>query len=298
MTPPDEVARAPGVIALVGLGEVGRVLAEDLPASGGVRAWDVAFGDPSSHAARNAAELGIDAAAEAAGAVGEARLVISAVTAANTVAAAESVAAGLRPDVWYLDLNSASPERKQQAAAIVSDSGARYVEGAVMAPIEPKRLAVPILLGGPHAAAAEPMLRLLGFSGARRYADQVGLAAATKLCRSIVVKGVEALVTESMLAACAWGVEDEVLASLSNLLPADDWPELARYLISRSLVHGTRRAEEMREAAATVAAVGQTPMMAAATAERQAWAARFADAAGAPDVARMIAQMQDQNQLL
>jgi 3-hydroxyisobutyrate dehydrogenase-like beta-hydroxyacid dehydrogenase len=295
VTPRDAAAAAPGAVALVGLGEVGRVLAEDLPFTGSLRAWDVALGDPSSRAARNAAELGIDAAAEPAGAVGGAELVISAVTAANTVAAAESVAAGLRPGAWYLDLNSASPERKQAAEMIVSGVGARYVEGAVMAPIEPRRLTVPILLGGPHAASAETMLRLLGFSGARRYADQVGLAAATKLCRSIVVKGVEALVTESMLAACAWGVEDEVLASLSNLLPADDWPELARYLISRSLVHGTRRAEEMREAADTVAAAGQTPIMSTAVAERQAWSARFADAAAAPDVARMIAQMQDQN---
>jgi hypothetical protein len=86
----------------------------------------------------------------------------------------------------------------------------------------------------------------------------------------------EALATESMLAACAWGVQDTVLASLANLLPADDWPELAGYLISRSAEHGARRAEEMREAAETVAATGAEPMMSLATAQRQDWAAQHA----------------------
>jgi hypothetical protein len=94
-----------------------------------------------------------------------------------------------------------------------------------------------------------------------------------------VIKGVEALLTESMLAARAWGVEGRVLESLSNLLPSDDWEALAAYLISRSLVHGGRRAEEMREAAATVAGTGVEPVMSEATARRQDWAAGYLDTA-------------------
>jgi Domain of unknown function (DUF1932) len=93
-----------------------------------------------------------------------------------------------------------------------------------------------------------------------------------------MIKGVEALLTESMLAAREWGVEGRVLESLSNLLPSDDWEALATYMISRSLVHGTRRAEEMREAAHTVAATGIEPLMSDATARRQDWAATYRDA--------------------
>jgi 3-hydroxyisobutyrate dehydrogenase-like beta-hydroxyacid dehydrogenase len=260
-------------VALIGLGEVGTVLATDLDAS--VTAWDVAFADPGSPASRNAAATGVRRATDADAAVAGVDLVISAVTAANTLAAAKSVT-GLG-GAWYLDLNSAAPGRKQAAAEVVERSGGRYVEAAVMSPINPKRLAAPMLLGGPHAGAFAEFARPLGFTALEPYADVVGPASATKLCRSVVIKGVEALLTESMLAAREWGVEGRVLASLSNLLPADDWEALAGYMISRSLVHGTRRAEEMREAAATVADTGVQPLMSEATARRQDWTAAFRD---------------------
>ncbi|HKN97055.1 MAG TPA: DUF1932 domain-containing protein, partial [Pseudonocardiaceae bacterium] len=257
-------------LTLIGLGEVGTVLAQDVDAD--VTAWDTAFTDPASRASRNAAELGVPAAPDPHTAVRDADLVISAVTAANTLAAARSVAPALR-GTWFLDLNSAAPGRKAAAAEVVEQAGGRYVEAAVMSPITPKRLAAPVLLGGPHAAEFAGFGASLGFTGLEPYADVVGPASATKLCRSVVVKGVEALLTESMLTARTWGVEGRVLASLSNLLPADDWEELAAYLISRSLLHGTRRAEEMREAAATVADAGVAPLMAEATARRQDLAA-------------------------
>jgi 3-hydroxyisobutyrate dehydrogenase-like beta-hydroxyacid dehydrogenase len=274
-------------VTLLGLGEVGRVLAEGMGPIDGVRltSWDTAYADPSSRASRHAVELGVQQAADAATSVATADVVFSAVTAANTLTAAESVANGLASGAWFVDLNSASPGLKQAAAAVVEAAGGRYVEAAVMSPIHPQRLAAPVLLGGPHAAAFEMIGLELGWTGLRVYSGVVGPAAATKLARSVVVKGVEALVTEAMLTARAWGVEDEVLGSLSNVIPVQDWPAFAAYLVSRSVEHGTRRAEEMREAARTVAETGATPLMATATAERQAWAAQFrrADAAQETD---------------
>jgi 3-hydroxyisobutyrate dehydrogenase-like beta-hydroxyacid dehydrogenase len=264
-------------IVLLGLGEVGRVLAEDLP--GPVSAWDNAFADPASKASRTAAELGVPTAADPVSAVRGADLVISAVTAANDRAAAESVAAGLRPGTWFLDLNSAAPEQKRAAGRVIEEAGGRYVESAVMSPISPKRLAAPMLLGGPHRTEFAELGLSLGFTGLEPYHEEIGPASATKLCRSVMIKGVEALLTESMLAAREWGVQGRVLASLSNLLPSDDWEALAAYMISRSLVHGTRRAEELREAAATVADTGVEPVMAEAIARRQDWAAAFGPAA-------------------
>jgi hypothetical protein len=87
-----------------------------------------------------------------------------------------------------------------------------------------------------------------------------------------MIKGVEALLAESLLSARHYGVEDAVLGSLNDLLPNPDWRRLARYMISRSLVHGKRRAEEMREVAATVDEAGLEPWMSRAAAERQDWA--------------------------
>jgi 3-hydroxyisobutyrate dehydrogenase-like beta-hydroxyacid dehydrogenase len=274
-------------IALIGLGEVGRTLAEDLGAHD-LSAWDLKFADAASIPSRNAAVRGIAPAASAAEAVSGAGLVISAVTAANDLVAARAVAPGIAAGAFFLDMNSASPGQKQASAAVIDGAGGRYVEAAVMSPIHPKRMASPMLLGGPHADDFAAVAAPLGFAGIEVFAREVGKASATKMCRSVVIKGVEALLTESMLAARAYGVEDRVLATLSNLLPSDDWEKLAAYMISRGLEHGERRAEEMREAARTVAETGIEPLMATATALRQDFSARFPDAASAGSVAAMV----------
>lgn len=274
-------------IALIGLGEVGRTLAEEF-AGHDLRAWDVKFADPTSAASRNAARAGIRPAGSAVEAARDAELIVSAVTAANDLVAAQAVAPGIAAGAFFLDMNSASPGQKQASAAVIDGAGGRYVEAAVMSPIHPKRAAAPMLLGGPHAAAFAAIAAPLGFAGIEVFADEVGKASATKMCRSVVIKGVEALLTESMLAARAYGVEDRVLATLSNLLPSDDWEKLAAYMISRALEHGTRRAEEMREAARTVAETGIEPLMATATACRQDFSARYPQAATAGTVAGMV----------
>lgn len=260
-------------LCLIGFGEVGVMLADGLAAHGAISAYDPAFSDPSSRPRRALEERSILGAASAAEAARDADLIISAVTAAQTVAAAESVCSTLKRGAYFLDLNSASPAAKQDAAAAIEAAGGRYVEAAVMAPVAPKHLGTPILLGGPHAETFAPMALAFGFSAARVYAPDVGRAAAAKLCRSIVVKGVEALLLESLLSARHYGVEDDVIASLSNMFPGPDWRALSSYMMSRAIEHGVRRAEEMREAARTVADAGLTPLLSEAIAARQDWAA-------------------------
>jgi 3-hydroxyisobutyrate dehydrogenase-like beta-hydroxyacid dehydrogenase len=263
------------LIALFGFGEVGQVLAQDLAKAGvaDLVVWDTAFDRAGSIPSLALAGHAVCAAESAPDAARDAELVISAVTADQDLAAARSVAAGLVPGAFFLDLNSCSPGQKVASAEAVTDGGGRYVEAAVMSPIGPKRIASPMLLGGRHAAEFLERAAPLGFAGAEVYSGKVGQAAATKLCRSEMIKGVEALQTESMLAARHYGVEQVVLDSLSDLMPLPDWNATARYMISRSLEHGTRRAEEMREAARTVAEAGVAPLMSDAKANRHAWAA-------------------------
>lgn len=252
-------------ICLLGFGEVGQTLAEDLP-SYHLTAWDVL-----PH--KISAKFGVMAGKSAEAAAAEADLVISAVTAAQDMAAAKSVAGALRNGAFFLDMNSASPEMKKRSAEIVNHAGGRYVEAAVMAPIGPKRIATPMLLGGPHADAFLPLGHQIGFAGMSFFSTDYGKASAAKMCRSVMVKGIEALLIESLISARHYGVEQTVLDSLSDLFPVGDWPKLARYMISRALEHGTRRAEEMREVAQTVSDAGLTPLLSSATAERQDWAA-------------------------
>ncbi|MHB8814608.1 MAG: NAD(P)-dependent oxidoreductase [Steroidobacteraceae bacterium] len=262
-------------IALIGYGEVGQILAADLHAAGArdLVIWDRLFPVPSSVPSRAAPLAKTRIAASMADAVTGAGLIISAVTAANCVPAAREASGSIPPGALYFDLNSVAPETKCAAAAIVEAAGGRYVEAAVMSPIAPKRIGSPMLIGGPHAAAFEPLARKLGFTGARVFDSALGRASAAKMCRSVMIKGLEALLAESLLAARRYGVEQTVLESLRDLSPNENWERSAAYMISRSLEHGRRRAEEMREAARAVADAGVEPLMSLACASRQDWAA-------------------------
>lgn len=267
-------------ICLLGFGEVGQTLAADLRAHvESITAWDLKFAESASPLKLAAGRLGVTAAADARGAVAEADLVISAVTAAQIGAGARSVAPHLKRQAYYFDLNSTSPAAKQAAAAVIDAAGGRFVEAAIMSPIAPRRVASPMLLGGSHAASFLTLAVPLGFTGAQYFSEQIGAAAAAKMCRSVVIKGLEALMLESLMTARKFGVEQAVLDSLQSTTPSEAWRTQGRYMISRALVHGRRRAEEMREAAHTVAEAGLAPRMSHACAEWQEWAAEHSAAA-------------------
>ncbi len=286
----DRSVSADSRICLVGFGEVGQILAADLSAQGirGLAAWDILFPNADSRPSRALSATAVRRGANARDAVADADLVICAVTAAQGVEAARAAAEGLARNTFFLDLNSVSPEMKKEAARLVAAGGGLYVEAAVMSSVPPKRIATSILLGGPHASAFLPLARTLGFAGAQVFSDELGRASAAKMCRSVMVKGIEALLTESMLTARRYGVADTVLASLQDLFPVGDWRALSRYMISRSLLHGRRRAEEMREVARTVSDAGLQPWMSAACAQRQDWAAGYRDAADDENLEGML----------
>jgi 3-hydroxyisobutyrate dehydrogenase-like beta-hydroxyacid dehydrogenase len=279
-------------VALIGYGEVGRVLAEDLRARGvAVSAYDLKLDSDHGQPLReHAAAHGVVLGAAAAQAVHGVDLVVSAVTASQAVAVAEACAPALQRGAFFLDFNSASPGAKCRAAEIINAAGGRYVEGAVMTSVPPYRMKVPLLLGGPDAAALLPALTGLGFAP-ELSSDRLGVASATKMCRSVMIKGLEAMVIECFTAARHYGVEDAVIASLQETFPGIDWERQGAYFFQRVIEHGRRRAEEMREVAQTVRDSGLEPFSAAGTAERQAWVAERADegwfgARGTPGFAR------------
>ena len=291
-------------IALIGYGEVGRILAEDLRAQGhAVSAWDLKLDSAHGQPLReNAAAHGVALTDRAATAVQGAELVISAVTASQAVPVAQSCAAALVRDAYLLDLNSASPGAKIKAAGIVDAAGGRYVEGAVMTSVPPHRSQVPLLLGGPHAAALQPLLTSLGFKP-QVHSAELGVASATKMCRSVVVKGLEAMLIESFTTARHYGVEDAVIASLQETFPGMDWEKQAAYFFQRVIEHGRRRSEEVLEVAQTVREAGMEAFSASGTAQRQAQVADFADAGvfgvrGTPEFARSAEWRTEADRLL
>ena len=263
-------------IGLVGYGEVGRILAEDLRTRGlaHVVAFDLKLG--TRHEApllAHAAQHGVGLAASHAELAQRADIIFSAVTSNQAVLVAEACSKSVRHGSWFLDFNSASPGAKTMAGGYITAAEGRYVEGAVMSAVPPYRIKVPLLLGGPHAAALEPLLNALGFV-ATAVSDRLGTASAIKMCRSVMVK---AMVIESFTTARAYGVEDAVLASLKETFPGIDWEKQGAYFFQRVIEHGRRRSEEVREVAETVREIGLTPWSASGTAERQAWVADLAD---------------------
>ena len=263
-------------VALIGYGEVGRILGCALHARGlaSLSTFDRLFDDPARREAmrQRARDDGVLPAATAATAVADADLVLCAVTADQTSAAAQSVAASLRAGAFYVDVNSASPQTKCNCAALIDAANGRYVEMAVMTSVPPYGIRVPMLSGGPHAADVAPLLATLGFR-VEPASDKLGVASAIKMCRSVIVKGMEAIVIESFLTARRYGVERQVLASLAETFPGLDWEKNGDYFFQRVVAHGKRRAEEMREAATTVNEAGLEPFMASAIADRHAWLA-------------------------
>lgn len=259
-------------IAIIGFGEVGTIFATDLMKNGAasVAVYDIKFARPDLAAPMQAraAAAGARAATSAADAADGADIVFSAVTADAVLAVAKEAAGYLRPGQVMVDLNSAAPHTKIAAAQLVQAGGAHYVEGAVMAPVGAPRIAVPILAGGPQAQAMVAALTPLGLN-IRAVSETHGRASAMKLCRSIMVKGIEALIVDCAIAARRFQVEDEVFGSLSASFPGMDFATLADTMAERVATHGIRRAAEMREAADMLADIGVVSDLARAVAEAQ-----------------------------
>ncbi len=257
--------------ALIGFGEAGQALAEGLRSEGVTRfaAWDILFPDAGRGAPLRAAaeRLGVRVASGSPDALGGADIVICAVTASSNLDAARAAAPGLTAGQFYLDINSVSPTRKREAAAIVGDR-ARFVDVAVMAPVLPLRHKTPLLLAGPAAADLLPRLLACGMK-AEQAGPEVGAAIAIKMVRSVMIKGLEALTQECFLAARAGGVEDRIIASLTQSFPTLDWAGMVDRNMERMASHGIRRAAEMREVALTLEEMGVEPLMTRGTIERQ-----------------------------
>jgi 3-hydroxyisobutyrate dehydrogenase-like beta-hydroxyacid dehydrogenase len=257
-------------ICFIGFGEAGQAIASGLRESGidTMSAWDILFPQNEGEKLRLAGEsIGVRCAISAAEAVRGADMIVSAVTAASSIEAAQSVKPHLAGNPFFLDINSVSPGSKQKTASLLADA-ARYVDVAVLAPIHPARHQTPMILAGPHAQSITPALAALGMR-ATFAGPEVGAAAAIKMVRSVMIKGIEALTLECFLAAARAGVVDEVAASMKNNYPGLDWAKIVPYNLERMASHGERRAAEMKESADTLRELGVEPVMTAATVRRQ-----------------------------
>jgi 3-hydroxyisobutyrate dehydrogenase-like beta-hydroxyacid dehydrogenase len=259
-------------VALAGLGEAGALLAAGFAQAGlQVRAYDIKLHDAAQAAAmrERAQACGARLCDTLAQAIEGADLIVSAVTANCATEAAVAAAAHMRPGQFFLDINSVSPATKIQDRDAIAGAQGHYVEAAVMAPVPPYGIKVPMLLGGERALDLSDALNALGLR-TQAVATEIGVASAIKMCRSVMIKGIEALTVECLSAARRYGAEQAVLASLNETFPSMGWlDKQPHYLISRVAEHGRRRAAEMREVMQTLQDAGVQPRMSEATARAQ-----------------------------
>jgi 3-hydroxyisobutyrate dehydrogenase-like beta-hydroxyacid dehydrogenase len=264
-------------VGFIGFGEAGSTIAGGLRSAGVARlmAFDIAVDSPDRGLLirERAAHTGTILAASPADLTRATDILLSTVTSSSALDAARQTVPFLEHRHTYADLNSVSPARKREIARVIAGSGAGFVEAAVMAPVAPYGHRVPMLIGGPAASAFAAVMRELGMR-LEPISGDVGTAAAVKMCRSIVVKGLEAILCECVLGASRYGADAQVFASLQESYPGIDWKRLADYAVNRIVVHGERRAHEMEEVAETLRAIGIDPIMAESTARRQDWSAK------------------------
>jgi 3-hydroxyisobutyrate dehydrogenase-like beta-hydroxyacid dehydrogenase len=249
-------------LSFIGFGEAARAFADGIKEDGAdlkISAYDIktTAEDTATEAAKwqdyeTDAVVGCANTAEL---LADEHLVFCLVTADQASAAAEDAAQYIAPGAFYFDGNSCAPETKQASARLIEAAGGRYVDVAIMSPVHPARHKAPLLVSGPHAEQAAEMLAELGMMP-KVEAGDVGRASSIKMIRSVMMKGMEALVAECVLAGTKAGVADVVLDSLDKTFPGFGWKDKSAYNFERMMVHGNRRAAEMREVAITIDDLG------------------------------------------
>ncbi len=271
--PHQKQANLPYPIAFVGFGEAASAFAEG---------WRQVFSDieivaydvktASTDNAVRAGKLvdfenaGVTGAETMNDALGEAMAVFSLVTADQAHEAAKSAARVIRKDALFFDCNSCASGTKRRSAEVIEAAGGRYVDIAVMSPVHPNLHKTPLLTSGPHSEDAVEFLAEIDMN-VKAVDGGTGRASSMKMIRSVMVKGLEALVLECVLSGVRAGVAEDVLDSLEASYPGFGWKKRAAYMMERALTHGPRRAAEMREVALTVQELGFSGGMSTAIAD-------------------------------
>ena len=251
-------------IALVGFGEAGSTFARAAGWGKDTRAFDI---EPARREVM--AGCGVASCDRVEDALDKADIVLSLVTADSALDAARDCARHVKGKTIWCDMNSVAPDTKREAAKHINAADGHYVDVAILAPVDPAGMEVPLLVSGNAAHDAVAMLTEIGYTNAKVVGDDIGRASAIKMVRSVMVKGIEALTAEMMLAAEAAGVTEEVLTSLDASEKPVSWRQRAAYNRERMETHGIRRAAEMIESAKTLEALGVEPVMTRGTVQRQ-----------------------------
>ncbi|MBV1796700.1 NAD(P)-dependent oxidoreductase [Siccirubricoccus sp. G192] len=261
-------------LGLVGYGEIGSTLGAGLRGSGlaEIAAYDkYAFDGPYAGLIQGRArEAGVALLRSPAELAERAELIIGATPGSASVASAAALAPHLGPRHLMVDIASATPGVKQEVARRLAGSGAAFADGSIVGTPKDGH-AMPILAAGAPAAQVRDALLPWGMR-IEVVGGRIGDASAIKILRSVVMKGLEALLLECLLGARRYGLDATVLASIERSL-ARPFSQVAQGMLTTNAIHAGRRAEEAAMSAETLAEIGLDPVVTRAVAERLRWVA-------------------------
>lgn len=259
-------SRAAARVGFVGFGEVGSILSEALVGAGAqVAAYDVLLDQPGG---REILQARVCTGGVVFGPLAEivrgADYVLSTATTQVAVAVAESCAHHLESGQVYVDLNSTAPSTKLAIAQIIQSTGADFVEGAILGAVGATGAKTEILTAGPRGEEVAKKLSALGLN-ARYYHPEIGKASMFKMLRSVVSKGLEALLLEMMIAGTRTGIAADLWKDITGLMTQNPFDLVASNWIKTHPAAHERRYHEMLQVEETLRALGMEPLMTAAT---------------------------------
>lgn len=190
----------------------------------------------------------------------ECNIIFSLVNSSSTESVASDIAKRLTKGTIYLDLTTSTPQVKLRNEQLITSKGGIYLDIAIMGTVATERHHVPLLIAGEHALQIRSILDDLGFNG-QAISHPNGAAASIKLIRSIFMKGLEALIFETMITAEKYSVSDDVMKSISTTINNNDFTEYAHALITTHMLHKHRRYKEVCDSISLIKEANLSPVV-------------------------------------
>lgn len=261
-------------LGLVGFGEVGSTLGKGFRDEGliEIAAYDkYAFDGPFSELIQNrASQAGVPLVRSPEELARRSTLIIGVTPGKASIESAQAFASHLTPAHVFVDFASATPKVKQAVGAALKGSGAQIADASIMGTPHTDGHRLPILTSGPAAKVFLDAMSPWGLK-IEHVTGELGAASGIKILRSVIAKGLEALLVECMLGASRYGIDQAVLASFDKFMATRSFEGMANFLITTGSIHAERRSQEARMSADALEEVGVEPIMTRATVERLAW---------------------------
>jgi 3-hydroxyisobutyrate dehydrogenase-like beta-hydroxyacid dehydrogenase len=261
-------------LGLIGYGEVGSTLGQGLRAEGlrEIVSYDkYAFDGPFRHLIQSrAAEAGVPLVRSPAELAARGDVILGVTPGSASIESAEAFAPHINKQHIFIDLASATPKVKQAVGRTLGGTGTNIADASIMGTPHADGHRLPILASGPAAQCFHELMSPWGLKIERVDGD-LGAASGIKIMRSVIAKGLEALLVECMLGASRYGIDDVVLRSFGKFMNSRSFEEMANFLLVTDVIHAERRAHEARMSADALEEIGVDPVMTRATAERLQW---------------------------